>query len=190
MRRLSLGAVVAAGAILFGCHTITEELPTEPSEAAKPTTGLLTVPIPALTLGSGPNPAPTPTPAPSPAEPAPPPPSPEPAPTPEPPESAGGCAEPLPPPVQKMKAKVHLRGGSSPVKSQRAKRKRVPRYYYESRSRYFRKRYGRTGALGVNLIWTAGRGIHLAREVLTGTPRTSPELEWRDNWIGVFERTD
>jgi len=85
---------------------------------------------------------------------------------------------------------VHLRGGSSSVKSQRAKRKRVPRYFYAARARYFRKHYGFGGTLAINVVWTAGRGIHLAREVLTGTPRTSPDREWLDNWIGVFDRPE
>lgn len=128
MRRIPVGAVVAATAVLVGCHTITEELPTEPTEAtstaaAAPATGLLTVAIPALTVATTTAPTPTATPAPT-ATPVPaPPPGPAPAPAPPPPAatpapaptpSGGGefegCGSPLPPPVAKVKTKIHLRG--------------------------------------------------------------------------------
>jgi len=110
MPRISVGTVVAAGALLVGCHTITEELPTQPTEANKPAgTGVLTVSIPALTLASTPaTPTPTPTPAPDPA----PEPDPTPEPTPTTPVDAGGCGEPLPPPIQKVNVYIHIRGAN------------------------------------------------------------------------------
>ena len=37
---------------------------------------------------------------------------------------------------------VHLRGGSSPVKSQAAQEETLPRYFYESRARYYFKHFG------------------------------------------------
>ena len=111
MPRISVGAVVAAGAVLVGCHTITEELPTQPTETNKPAgTGVLTVSIPALTLATTPatpTAAPPPAPAPAPEAPAP---TPEPAPPP--PVDAGGCGEPLPPPIQKVNVYVHIRGAN------------------------------------------------------------------------------
>ncbi len=109
MRNISLGAVVAAGAVLVGCHTITEELPTQPSDAERPATGILTIPIPALTVG---DPTPTPTPTPSPEPPPPPEPTPEPTPEPPPPGGTGGCGPPYPPEIQKVKAKVHIKGAN------------------------------------------------------------------------------
>ena len=112
MRKTSLGAVVAAGAVLIGCHTITEELPTEPNDVERPPTGVLTIPIPALAVGTAtPAPAPTPTPGPGPAPP-PPEPTPEPTPEPPPPGDTGDCGEPLPGPIEKVKAKIHIRGPS------------------------------------------------------------------------------
>ncbi len=39
MRRIPVGAVVAAAAVLVGCHSITEELPTEPTGPRKPHRG-------------------------------------------------------------------------------------------------------------------------------------------------------
>lgn len=82
---------------------------------------------------------------------------------------------------------VHLRGGSSDVKKQKARRKRPPKYFYESRTRYFRKHYGMGGAIGVNMMWSGGRGIHLLRERLFGAAPNSCEREWLDNWTGIFK---
>lgn len=69
--------MVAAGvALLVGCHTITEEAPTEPSEVSEepPKVGAISIPI--ILPASNPTPAPTPAPAPDPeATPTPPPPS-------------------------------------------------------------------------------------------------------------------
>jgi hypothetical protein len=109
MRKVALGAALAAAALLVGCHTITEELPTEPTEAEKPArAGILTVPIPGLTVATVATPAPSPDPS---APPAPDPtPSPEPSPEPEddpPPEDTGGCGEPLPGPILRVNVKVH-----------------------------------------------------------------------------------
>ncbi len=109
MRKVPLGAAITAGAMLLGCHTITEELPTEPTEAEKPaSTGILTVPIPALSVATAATPAPSPDPS------SPPNPDPTPEPTPEPkdeppPEDTGGCGEPLPPPIQSANVKTHFK---------------------------------------------------------------------------------
>lgn len=54
---------------------------------------------------------------------------------------------------------VHLRGGSSPVKSAMAKGARPPAYYYAARTRYFRKKFGAMGPATANLLWYAGRLI-------------------------------
>jgi hypothetical protein len=107
MRKVALGAAFTAAALLVGCHTITEELPTEATETKKPaSTGILTVPIPALSVATAATPAPSPDPKATPA------PDPTPEPTPEPtppPEDTGGCGEPLPPRIQLMKVKAHFK---------------------------------------------------------------------------------
>jgi GT2 family glycosyltransferase len=78
---------------------------------------------------------------------------------------------------------VHLRGGTSPVKSRAKARKRLPPYYYESRARYFYKRYGRSGLLAANLCWTAGWGVASARALLQPSFDTGAcEAQWRDIW--------
>jgi N-acetylglucosaminyl-diphospho-decaprenol L-rhamnosyltransferase len=79
---------------------------------------------------------------------------------------------------------VHLRGGSSPLKSQAKLRKRLPRYYYESRTRFFYQCYGRVGLLAANLFWTLGWGISPVRQLLS--PKFVPNIsksQWRDIWI-------
>src|SRR5262249_44633345 len=103
----SLLGLLSATAFLAGCQTITEKLPTKASE---PT---MTIPIPFFPLSSpAPTPrpspsAPGPSPAPTPAPPAPP----TPAPTPTPPPSGGnGCGPPLPGPIGRINAVVHIKG--------------------------------------------------------------------------------
>jgi len=79
---------------------------------------------------------------------------------------------------------VHLRGGSSPVKSQTKLRKRLPRYYYESRTRFFYQTYGVVGLFTANLFWTLGWGISSVRRLLS--PKFAPNIsksQWRDIWI-------
>jgi len=82
---------------------------------------------------------------------------------------------------------VHLRGGSSPVKSHTRLRKRLPRYYHESRTRYFYKFYGHIGLLAANCCWTFGWMISSLRALLQKDfrPRTC-EAQWRDIWINFW----
>jgi hypothetical protein len=100
MRTTACG--IAAALVLAGCHTITEELPTEPTRT--PTSPVLTVPIPKITMAT-PTPSPTPKASPTPS----PTPSAEPTPTPNP---KGGCGNPLPPAVTRMNVKIHLKSPS------------------------------------------------------------------------------
>lgn len=82
---------------------------------------------------------------------------------------------------------VHLRGGSSPLKSQAKKRKRLPRYYYESRARYFYQFYGRSGLLAANILWSLGWGVALLRQLCAPTFNSAiSEYQWRDIWTNFF----
>jgi len=82
---------------------------------------------------------------------------------------------------------VHLRGGSSPVKSQAKQRKRLPRYYYESRTRYFFQAYGHLGLLIANLLWFKGWGISSIRSLLSSSYQSDiSEHQWLDIWINFF----
>jgi len=95
----------AIAVALAGCHTITEELPTQPTES--PGSGILTLPIPSIPLPTAtPGPAPQPTATPG----ATPPPAPQPTPEPPPPPGAGSCGNPVPPPIGRVNVKIHIRG--------------------------------------------------------------------------------
>ena len=83
---------------------------------------------------------------------------------------------------------VHLRGGSSPVKSNKIERKRQAKYVYESRTRYFYLVYGHSGLLFANLLWTLGWSIALIRSVFQQNFSVPAcKREWKDIWINFFE---
>lgn len=80
---------------------------------------------------------------------------------------------------------VHFRGGSGPVKKMQADRKRLPKYYWRSRTRFLRQAHGPAGPIVSNVAWMLGRVLARLR-LLTG--RTVPpahEAEWRDIWTAV-----
>ena len=82
---------------------------------------------------------------------------------------------------------VHLRGGSSPLKSQAKLRKRLPRYYYESRARFFYQVYGQFGLLIANMLWTLGWGVSTLRRFLASSFKASiSESQWKDIWTNFF----
>lgn len=77
---------------------------------------------------------------------------------------------------------VHLRGGSSPVKNQARLKKRLSRYYYESRTRYFFQSYGWWGLTAANLMWWLGRSVSKTRQFLGRSDKTAVERQWLDIW--------
>ncbi|MES9899570.1 MAG: glycosyltransferase family 2 protein [Sedimenticola sp.] len=77
---------------------------------------------------------------------------------------------------------VHLRGGSSPVKEQVRLKKRVPRYFYESRTRFFYQAYGRLGLTAANLCWWLGRLLSKLRQLLGRTDKAAIAGQWLDIW--------
>lgn len=81
---------------------------------------------------------------------------------------------------------VHLLGGSSGVTAHAAARRRAPRYYYESRARYFASYYGRRGLLRANGFWYLGRALSRIRELTGATPQHR-EHEAQDIWIGALQ---
>lgn len=80
---------------------------------------------------------------------------------------------------------VHHRGGSGPVKALAKERKRLPPYYYASRSRYFYQRGGWVGLLSANLAWLVGRGIAQGRRLFGKPVSQTAAHEARDLWINV-----
>ncbi len=87
------------------------------------------------------------------------------------------------------KAKVvHLRGKSSPVKSLMSAKKRLPRYFYESRSYYYYRHFGRSGLLAANILWNVGWMIASLRSLLDrkfNSPVAS--MQWHDIWINFLD---
>jgi N-acetylglucosaminyl-diphospho-decaprenol L-rhamnosyltransferase len=85
---------------------------------------------------------------------------------------------------------VHLRGGSSPLKSQAKLRKRLPRYFYESRTRYFYLLYGYGGLFAANILWSLGAVIALLRSIFSKRYKSNiAEKQWRDIWINFLKPT-
>lgn len=80
---------------------------------------------------------------------------------------------------------IHHRGGSGPVKTLAKARKRLPPYYYASRSRFLTQAHGRRGLLAANLLWLAGRGITQARRLLGKDIYPMAQGELRDIWTGA-----
>jgi GT2 family glycosyltransferase len=80
---------------------------------------------------------------------------------------------------------VHFRGGSGPVKALARARKRLPPYYYASRTRFLYQAHGRAGLLAANAAWVAGRGLTQVRRLFGKDIYPSAEAERRDIWINA-----
>jgi N-acetylglucosaminyl-diphospho-decaprenol L-rhamnosyltransferase len=89
--------------------------------------------------------------------------------------------------VQETRAvAIHFRGGSGPVKALAKARRRLPPYYYASRTRFLYKAYGQAGVLTANLAWHAGRAVAQSQRLLGRPVPPANEAEWRDIWINAF----
>jgi len=75
---------------------------------------------------------------------------------------------------------AHLVGRSTGVTSLREPARRRPRYWFESRRRYFVKNHGRLYAWLADLAWATGFGSWRVRSKLQGKPDTSPPRLWSD----------
>lgn len=81
---------------------------------------------------------------------------------------------------------VHFVGGSTALKTLVQTRKRLPKYYYASRTRLLYQAHGYAGLLAANLLWHLGRGVAQLRR-LVGKPATpAMAYEWRDIWTNVL----
>ncbi len=81
---------------------------------------------------------------------------------------------------------VHLNKGDSNQNGI----KRLPHYYYRSRSRYFLKFYGRFGLLRANTFWFLGRCVSLLRELFERKQAAFHSMMWWDIWIGFWDDYD
>jgi GT2 family glycosyltransferase len=81
---------------------------------------------------------------------------------------------------------VHFRGGSGPVKALARQKKRMPAYYYASRSRFFYRAYGWPGLIAANVAWSAGRVLAQSRRLFGRSVYDAAEAEARDIWINAM----
>lgn len=70
---------------------------------------------------------------------------------------------------------VHLVGQSTGVTSPKARLSRLPRYWFDSRRRYFLKNHGPLYATAVDCVWFAGNLLWHLRRFLQRKPRAEPE---------------
>lgn len=80
---------------------------------------------------------------------------------------------------------VHYRGGSGPVKKLQGARKRLPRYYYSSRTRFLYQAHGRAGLYAANIAWHLGRSIAAVRALVGKPVPPANEGEARDIWTNA-----
>lgn len=69
---------------------------------------------------------------------------------------------------------MHLVGKSSGITNSPEDRARRPRYWFESRQRYFVKNHGRMYAWCANVAWAVGYAMWRVRRLLQGKPDTDP----------------
>jgi len=86
---------------------------------------------------------------------------------------------------------VHSRGGSGPVKTQQKSGGRLPRYFYESRARYFQKNYGgRPGLWLSNCMKYLGYAIAAGTLIYKKRRVQSVDYEWRDIWTDSMTKVE
>ena len=82
---------------------------------------------------------------------------------------------------------AHLSGRSGPVGELTAKKKRLPAYFWRSRTRYLRQAYGPAGPLLGNSAWILGRVLSQGRWLAGKAPFAPIEREWSDMWLGFLD---
>lgn len=66
--------------------------------------------------------------------------------------------------------------------------KRLPTFYFKSRSRYFIKYYGRLGLFTANVLWLLGRAISIIRELVQAKIPAFHRSMPKDIWLGFFDK--
>ena len=82
---------------------------------------------------------------------------------------------------------IHHRGGSAPVKAQAAAKKRIPAYFYASRTRFLATSRGRVGLIAANLAWHLGRGVAMLRIAMGSKGHRTVAHEARDIWTNALD---
>jgi hypothetical protein len=75
---------------------------------------------------------------------------------------------------------LHEAGAATGASAGREVTRRMPRYWFESRRRYYLKNRGRVACLLADLAWAGGNALWNLRRALTGAPRREPLGFWRD----------
>ncbi len=70
---------------------------------------------------------------------------------------------------------VHLVGQSSGVTDVKQATNRRPKYWFESRRRFFRKNHGLIKTAAADLLWMAGFATYRMRRLIQRKPDTDPE---------------
>ena len=81
---------------------------------------------------------------------------------------------------------LHKRGGSSDLRKDEIELRRLPKFYYESRSRYLVKRGGVLNLILTNLSWYLGSLISFSKRLLGGNSSGQNSMAWLDIWKGIF----
>ncbi|MEM6561569.1 MAG: glycosyltransferase family 2 protein [Planctomycetota bacterium] len=75
---------------------------------------------------------------------------------------------------------IHLVGASSGVTGSKRAQKRRPRYWFDSRRRYFLRHLGRARTAVADVAWLANTPAARFLDVLRRNPRNDPPRMWRD----------
>ncbi|WP_282129968.1 glycosyltransferase family 2 protein [Roseobacter litoralis] len=81
---------------------------------------------------------------------------------------------------------IHFVGGSTALKDLATAKKRLPKYYYASRTRLLYQAHGYMGFLMANLLWYCGRGLAQLRPLLGKPVPPAMAHEWRDIWTNAL----
>ncbi|MDD9939909.1 MAG: HAD-IIIC family phosphatase [Myxococcales bacterium] len=77
---------------------------------------------------------------------------------------------------------IHLEGQSTGVSDPNQRARRLPPYWHESRTRFFRKSYGPLYAAATDVAWIGGHALYRLREALLGKSPTIREHEAGDRF--------
>jgi len=75
---------------------------------------------------------------------------------------------------------IHLVGQSSGVTGTKQVAKRRPRYWFDSRRRYFENNYGRLTKMLADVAWASGFAVFNVLRAVRRKPRTDPPWLWWD----------
>ncbi len=84
---------------------------------------------------------------------------------------------------------IHFEGATTGVSQSARQNKRRPKYWFDSRRRYFLKNHGALYAAFADLVWLIGFGTWRLRNLIQRKADTHPQHFWRDSLMNsVFVR--